>query len=102
HECTSQRINSTIHNHTLNNQFSLPCQNSGWQNHDFTRDRKDRAFQCHQDNDAQIAAMQDPTEPDLEQMMHWAIFDLRFQIEVAMANRVSFYRLSAIRNLKFR
>jgi len=28
----------------------------------------------------------------LEQMMHWAIFDLRFQIEVAMANRVSFYR----------
>ena len=46
--------------------------------------------------------MQDPIEPDLEQMMHWAIFDLRFQIEVAMANRVSFYRLSAIRNLKFR
>jgi hypothetical protein len=35
-------------------------------------------------------------------MMHWAIFDLRFQIEVAMTNRVSFYRQSAIRNLKFR
>jgi hypothetical protein len=46
--------------------------------------------------------MQHPIKPDLEQMMHWAIFDLRFQIEVAIARGVSFNRQSAIRNLKFR
>jgi hypothetical protein len=34
--------------------------------------------------------------------MHLAIFDLGFQIGVAMARRVSFYRQSPIRNLKFR
>ena len=34
---------------------------------------KDAVFQCHQDDDSEIAAVQDPIEPDLKQMLHIVI-----------------------------
>src|SRR4029077_12896077 len=54
-------------------QFSLRGQKCSWRNDDLARDRKDRAFHCHQHNDARISAGEHPVEPCLKEMMHIVI-----------------------------
>ena len=53
--------------------MSLRGEKGGRRNHDLTRNWKDRAFHCHQDNDPEIAPVQNPTRPNFQKMMHIVI-----------------------------
>src|SRR5438309_2472533 len=53
-------------NHSPKIQLPLSGEECCWRNNNFARHRKNRAFHRHQKNDAEIAPLQNPIEPDLK------------------------------------